>query len=253
MSYAHTKDLIYILTKKELKTRYKNMKLGYFWSLGNPLAYGLIYWMVFKHVMKVQVENFPLFLVSALFPWQWFTNSINTATLTFVSNAPLIKKVKFPRNLLMLVVAAQDAIHFLAALPVVFLFMIIYGKGFSPMLLLGIPLLGLLQFTYTYSLGLLVASLNIFVRDLERLVGILITFLFYLTPIVYSVEMVPEQYRPYLTLNPVAPLILAWRSLFLHGTLEWSYIGICAAYGIVFTLIGHLVFRRLSWRFAEVL
>ncbi len=253
MNIERIKDLVIVLTQKELKARYKNMKLGYLWSLGNPLAYGLIYWLVFKYVMKVKIEGFPLFLVSALFPWQWFVNSISVSANTFVSNASLIKKVNFPRNILSLVSTGQDLIHFIAALPITFIFMLIYHKNFSPMLFIGVPLLAIIQLGYTYGLGLMISTINIFFRDAERLIGIFITFLFYLTPIVYSTDMIPENFRHLIPLNPVAPLILNWRSLFLEGTLNWNYVGITLGYAALFIITGHAIYRRLSWKFAEFL
>lgn len=253
MISSRTRDLIVVLTQKELKSRYKNLKLGYLWSLGNPLAYGLVYWLVFKFVMKVKIEAFPLFLISALFAWQWFTNSILVSATTFIGNASLIKKVNFPRHLLLLVVCLQDLIHFIAALPIIFLFMFIYGKSFSPILFIGIPLLCAIQLLYTYSLGLFVSTANLFFRDIERLVGIFITFLFYFTPIVYSMQMVPDEYQFLVKLNPVGPLIMNWRNLFFEGTLNMEYVGISLCYGLLFLALGQFTYRRLSWRFAETL
>jgi lipopolysaccharide transport system permease protein len=151
------------------------------------------------------------------------------------------------------VATGQDLIHFLAALPITFLFMVIYHKNFSPLLLLGIPALALIQLGYTYGIGLMISTINIFFRDAERLIGILITFLFYLTPIVYSTEMIPENFRELIPLNPVAPLILNWRSLFMEGQLNWIYLGISGAYAILFIIIGQTIYKRLSWRFAEFL
>ena len=246
-------DLIVVLTQKELKGRYKNLGLGYFWSLANPLASAFVYYMVFKFVMKVKVENFPLFIIAGSFPWQWFTNSIKIAGDIFVMNASLIKKVNFPRNLLPFVVTLQDLIHFLISIPILFLFMLIYHKSFSPMLLVGIPILCVIQTLYTYGLSLIIASINLFFRDLSHIVSIVMNFAFYLTPIVYSEDMIPEQFRPLICLNPAAPLIINWRNLFIHGTMNWNYVLISLAYGIFFALVSQIVYRKLSWRFAEVL
>ena len=246
-------DIIFVLTQKELRTRYKNLGLGYLWSLANPLAYSAVYYFVFKFVMKVKVDCFPLFLISALFPWQWFSNSVGVAWITYLGNAPLIKKVNFPRNLLPFVVSIQDMLHFLASVPIIFLFMGIYGKPFSWWLIPGIPALALIQFAYTYSIGLAISSVNLFFRDLEKLIGVLMTFLFYLTPIVYSTDMVPEEYRAYTVLNPVAPLMMSWRLLFFEGRLDAGLIGMSLGYASVFLILSHLIYRKLVWRFAEVL
>ena len=121
----YSKDIIIALTQKELKVRYKHHAFGYLWSIANPLAYALIYFLVFKLVMKVKVEDFPIFLISGLFPWQWMANSIGVGPMTFIGNASLIKKVNFPRNLLSLVVVIQDMIHYLVSIPIIIIFLYI--------------------------------------------------------------------------------------------------------------------------------
>jgi len=246
-------DIIFVLTQKELRTRYKNLGLGYLWSLANPLAYSAVYYFVFKFVMKVKVDCFPLFLISAIFPWQWFSNSVGVAWITYLGNAPLIKKVNFPRHLLPLVVSIQDMLHFFASVPIILLFMAIYKKSFSWWLIPGIPALALIQFTYTYSIGLTISSINLFFRDLERIIGVLMTFLFYLTPIVYASDMIPDGYRNLIYLNPVAPLMMNWRLLFLEGRMDPILLLASLGYAVLFLVISHLVYRKLVWRFAEVL
>ena len=149
-----------------------------------------------------------------MFPWQWFANSVNEASNTFISNASIIKKINFPRYLLIAAVIIKDAIHFAFCIPVIMLFCFIYESPISLTWLYGIPILMVLQTILTYGLSLFISTVNLFFRDLERLVTILITFLFFLTPIVYNIEMVPEKYRHLLALNPMAFLMTSWRVYF---------------------------------------
>lgn len=246
-------DLIYVLTQKELKVRYKHHVLGYLWSVANPLAFATIYFLIFKLVMKVKVDDFPIFLISGLFPWQWIANSAGVAPMTFIGNGSLIKKVKFPRNTLSFVVVLQDMIHFLVAIPIVVVFLFIFNKTPSWSWLLGVPLLSLIQLGFTYAINLFFATTNLFFRDMEKLVQIAITFLFYLTPIVYKAEMVPERFQIYLLLNPAAPLIISWRELFLNNHLSWLHIGVSFTWSMALVILAQYTYKKLSWRFAEII
>ena len=104
-----------------------------------------------------------------------------------------------------------------------------------------------------YGLSLALASINLFFRDMERLIAIVLNFAFYLTPVLYPVETVPAHLRHLLLLNPAAPLISAWRDLLMHGKVDWFYLAVSAAYAVLFYLLGMTVYKRLSWKFAEVI
>ena len=247
------KDIIIALTQKELKVRYKHHAFGYLWSIANPFAYAIIYFLVFKLVMKVQVDNFPIFLICGLFPWQWIANSMGVGPMTFIGNAPLIKKVNFPRNLLSLVVVIQDMIHFFASIPIIIICLYLYGKSPAWNWVLGIPLLLIIQLIMTYSINLFTATVNLFFRDMEKLLQMLMTFLFFLTPVVYKDEMIPEQYQVFLYCNPVAHLIISWRDLLLNSAINLVSIGIATAWCLGALFIAQITYKKLSWRFAEIL
>ena len=249
----HLKDVLIELTKKELKVRYNNNILGYFWSITNPLMHTLVYWVVFGLIMKSKVENFPLFLITAMFPWQWIANSIGVGPMTFLGNASLIKKVKFPRHLISLVAVFQDLIHFWASIPIIIVCLYVYGLSIHWTWFIGIPLLSLIQLAITYSLNLVIASVNLFFRDMEKLIQIFMMFLFYFTPILYDVSQIPEKYQKLVFFHPVAPLMIAWRSLFMNGELNWICIGQSFLVASLFLTFAHLIFRKLHWRFAEIL
>ncbi len=246
-------DLVVVLTQKELKVRYKSSLFGYLWSVAHPLAFAFVYFIAFKVVMKIQMEDYSLFLIAGLFPWQWFSNSVIVAPGMFLGNASIIKKVNFPRNIIPFTAVLQDMIHFVLSIPVIVVFMLIYHRPLSFSWLYGIPLLLIIQFSLTYGISLVVSSLNLFFRDLERLMGIATTLLFYFTPIIYAEDMVPDKYKIILKLNPLSPLMTSWRNLFLHGTLDIASLAISALYSGIALVIGHAVYKKLSWKFAEVL
>ncbi len=246
-------DLIVVLTQKELKVRYKRSFLGYLWSVANPLALALVFYVAFKVVMRIQIENYTLFLIAGLFPWQWFSNSVNTATMVFVGNASLIKKVNFRREALVIATVMNDMFHFVLSVPVIVIFLFFYGLRPSVWWIPGIPLLLIVQFMMTFGIAVAVSAINLLFRDVERIVQIVTMLIFYVTPIIYAEDMVPAEYKNLLLLNPLSALMLSWRKLFMKGIFDTGAISVAAAYSVVILAAGYLVFRRLRWRFAEVL
>ena len=247
------RDLVLVLTHKELKVRYKNSFLGYIWSVAHPLAFAFVYFIAFKVVMKIQMKDYALFLIAGLFPWQWFANSANMSPTSFLSNASIIKKVNFPRHIVLVTMVLNDMFHFILSVPVIMFFMILYNVPIRVSWVYGVPLLLGIQFFLTYGIALMISSVNLFFRDLERLTSIFITMLFYFTPVFYPETMVPERFRHLINLNPLSPLMISWRNLFLEGRLEAPYLAMGILYSAFFFLAGYSIYRKLSWRFAEVL
>jgi len=252
-SLAYYKDLVVVLTQKELKVRYKRSFLGYLWSIANPLALALVFFIAFKIFMKIPIDNYTLFLIAGLFPWQWFLNSVNSSATVFIGNATLIKKMHFRHEVLVVATILNDMLHFLLSIPVIILFLFIYGMQPSIMWLVGIPALLIVQFIITMGFSLAVSALNLFFRDIERIVFIFTSLMFYMTPIIYSEEMVPAEYRTLILSNPLSILFISWRNLLMHGTLVVKDTVLALVYALIVFAIGYLVYRKLKWRFAEVL
>jgi lipopolysaccharide transport system permease protein len=250
--FENYRDLVFLLVQKEIKVRYKNKFLGYLWSVASPLASALVYFIAFKIVMKVHVEEYPLVLISGLFPWQWFGNSVGSSPSFFLGNAWIIKKVNFPTNLLPLCSILNHMIHYVVSIPIVVIFLFVFHRTPTLAWLYGVPVLLIIQLVMLYGVSLVLATLNLFFRDLERLVSILMQFLFFLTPILYDPEMIPEGYRKIILFNPASPLIISWKELFLEGKIEPQYMLVSVIYAIFFLVLGLLVHRKLSWRFAEI-
>ena len=250
MNLQHYWDLVLVLTRKELKVRYKSSVLGYVWSIANPLAFALVFYVAFKVFMKVQMENYALFLIAGLFPWQWFSNSVGAAPMIFLSNGSIIKKIAFPRSVVVFTIVLQDMVHFVCSVPIVALFLFAYGMHPTWSWLYGLPILLVVQLALTYGVSLAVASINLFFRDMDNLTKILVQLLFFF---MYSVDMIPVRYRTFVSLNPVALVMVNWRNLFLKGYLDLNYLLISVCFAAVVLFAGTAIYRRLSWRFAEVL
>lgn len=246
------RDLLFVLVQKDIQVRYKSKILGYLWSVASPLAFAFVYFVAFKLVMRVDVENYPLVLISGIFPWQWFSNTVASSPKLFIGSASLIKKVRFPRSIVPLASALNHMIHFILSLPVILLFLFIFNQTPSFTWLYGVPLLLCIQLMMVFGISLTLSSLNLFLRDIERLTDVLMRFTFYFTPIIYPIELIPDQYKHLIPLNPVAPLIISWRELILFGTLDLDYVIISFFHAVLLFTIGYYVYKQLVWRFAEV-
>jgi lipopolysaccharide transport system permease protein len=189
--------------------------------------------------MRFEIENFALFLLSALFPWTWFSTSVTMSTNTLTGNVSLIKKVIFPKHFLLLATVIAQLVNFVFSLPI--LIGLAYYYGGTPTLnwLIGIPVLVGVQFIVIYGLSLIVSMAN--------------GLLFWMTPIVYPLEAVPEEYQVFLVMNPVTYLMQAWRNLFFNNMINWHNISISAATAAVVLLAGLLIFKKLDRKLDEVL
>jgi lipopolysaccharide transport system permease protein len=144
-------------------------------------------------------------------------------------------------------------LHFILSIPVIMLFIFYYGLRPSAMWLIGIPLLLIIQFVITFGISIAIAAVNLFFRDMERIVFIFTTLLFYITPIIYSADLIPDKYKSLILLNPLTVIMVSWRDLFMNGVLDFRAVTLSFMHSLVFLIVGYLIYRRLSWKFAEVL
>jgi lipopolysaccharide transport system permease protein len=252
-SLLHFFDLTLILTQKEIKVRYKSNLLGYFWSLVNPIISALIIYLAIQIILRVEMENYIVFLVTGLFVWQWFNNYLVGSCTIFLANSNLIKKCVFPRPALPIALNLQDTFHYAMSIPVILGFVAYYHLPINFWTLFGI--IGMLpaQFLLLLGLGLILSSTNLFLRDVERIVMILLNMMFYVSPVLYPIALVPEAYRALIWLNPMTSVLEAWRGIFLEATLYWNCIGAAYVQAALAIIAGILVYQHLSPRFAEAI
>jgi len=175
------------------------------------------------------------------------------STPSFANNGNLIKKVRFPRFVLPFSVVTNNMVHFLLSIPILLLFILASGDRPSPVWLLGIPLLTLVQLGLLMGIVLLLASFDVFFRDLEHLTEVFLNLWFYVTPILYPLSMVPTRLKPLYYVNPMSPLIEAWRDLFIHNTLPGPELWASIAFVAAAVALGAGAFRRLEGSFADAL
>lgn len=243
-------ELLGALTSRELRLRYQGSIFGWAWSLVRPLALGLILSFALGKVLGTGITA--EFLLAGLFPWFWFQSSVQAASGTFIGNAGLLKKVRFPRAVLPLSVVLGNTLQFLCALPVLWGFL--FFSGYSPTVAwVALPLIFILQLLLTVGVAFFVASVTVFFRDLEHIVEVLLNLVFYATPIIYAAGRVPDNYRWVIRSNPLAPLAEGWRDVLLDGdwptTDLWYSVGITA----VVLVAGWFTFRKLEDGFADVI
>lgn len=254
ISTGRTWDLLYLFTLRDLKLRYQDTVLGLLWSLMKPLALGVVLSVALKTFVRIEVdEPYHLVLLTALFPWVWFSTSVLLATASFAVNGALIKKVPFPRYILPFATILNSGLHFLLTIPILVILLAIDGRYPNPTWIIGIPMLAALQLVLLMGIILIVASLNVFFRDLEHLVDVFLTLLFYLSPILYPLSKVPERWHPLLQINPMTSLIEAWRKLFMHNALPGTDIWPALLFAAAALLLGAMIFRRLEPGFADAL
>lgn len=250
----HRLDLVMALVTKDLKLRYKSTVLGYAWSVLNPLAMALVFFFAFRVIARIDSDNpYILVLVTGLFPWQWFTNSVGGSVNYFISVSNLIKKNQFPKLLVVFSGVAHDGLHYLVSIPVILAFMVWFGYRPSWSWLWWMPLLSIVTFISTFGLSAAVGTVNVFFRDLERLIGVLLTVWFYLSPVMFEIQMFEKVGLAWvLYLNPMGATLICWRSMFLEGTVSPLLLGVAVAWSVVMLLFGLAIYRRYHWRFAEL-
>lgn len=242
-----------LIVSKELRLRYKGTTLGFFWSLLHPLALMLVFSLVFGSILKNRAEDFHLYLLAGLLVWQWLAGSLTAAASSVVQNAQLVRRTRFNYAFLPLAVVANHLIHFALSLPVYVVFLLVDGRGPHLSWLIGVPPLILIQSALVSGLSLLVAGFNVYYRDIAQLVPIALTLWFWCTPIVYRVTLLSGTVRKFVEANPATPLITAWQGLLLKGTVDLETCLPAAAWGVLFLLLGLVLFRRLARDFGDVL
>jgi len=237
--------------RKEVRGKYKGSFLGILWSFLNPLFMVLVYSTVFPLILRVSEKNYPLFLVVGLIPWTYFTNVITQGTISIMANSNLIKKVYFPREILPISVATSGLINFLFSFIIVVVFLIVGGIGVS-VLFIYLPLIIVVQYIVQLSIIFVLSSINVFFRDLEHIITVLIMILFYLTPIIYNPTAIPEKYKFLFNLNPMVHIITAYRSVLYYKVLpDFNALLIVGGIGLLSLLITYPFFNKLQRGFAE--
>jgi lipopolysaccharide transport system permease protein len=251
---ASHRELLKNLVLRDLKLKYRGSVLGFLWSLLNPLAVVLAFTFAFKYILQSTQSDYPFFVLLGVMAWTFFASAVTMSTGAIIESAGLVKAVQFPRAILPLATVfftlAQYLLTALVFLPLLLLLRQ-HPLGW-PMLLY--PIFLLLQVTMTVGLALMLAAGTTYFRDIRHLVEVSLQLLFWMTPIVYSIEVVPEAIRPVLLASPMSPFITAYHELFYFvrwpGPMTWLLAVVYAGGALV---AGIFVFTRLQDELGEQL
>lgn len=251
--FTSFKFLLYQLTQKEIKARYKQSIIGYAWVLLNPLSQLFVYSFVFSVVFRFPTGNipYPIFLFAALLPWTFFQTSILSATNSLVSHADLLKKVSFPRETIVYAAVASKVVDFFFSVLVFIVLILYYQVPLSVSFIYFFPLF-LIQLLLTTGISLVLAAANLFYRDIQYVANLLMLLWFYVTPIVYPLAMVPQEYIWLYKLNPMVGLVEGYRSALFGYPFETTIIAWAVGISVLIFIVGFAVFKKLEKLFADL-
>ena len=248
--YRHS---LWLLTKRDLQVRYTTSSLGYLWSILDPLLMSGIYYFVFVVLFKrgdLTDQPYMVFLMSALLPWTWFNGAVNDMAKAFIREAKLIRSTSIPRSIWVARIVLSKGIEFIISIPVLIVFAVISEFTADPAhiqwTIVFVPLAIVLEAILIFGIGLILAPIVVFFRDLERAIKLILRVLFYATPIVYGIEKFDDRdlIKNVLRFNPLTGIMGIYRGTFFAGDVDWVAILISAIFSLVILGVGILLFRR---------
>ncbi len=249
------RQLLWILTQREIKVRYKQTALGILWAILQPLSLMFIFTLVFSYFTKINSEGipYPIFSYVALLPWTFFQTAVQFGSMSVVNNSGLVTKVWFPREILPLSSLLAALLDFLVAGLLLIGLMIFYGTAVSAnifWLFLLIPL----QMVITAGINLLLAALVVMFRDLKFVIPLGLQLLFYATPIIYSINIIPDRFFKLVLANPLTGLVDSYRKVLLTGQApNFYYLSSSLTIGVLLLFIGYWFYKRVDKRFADII
>lgn len=251
--YAY-REMILMLVRRDLRGRYKGSVLGFAWTFLNPLLQLVVYTIVFSTIMRTGIDKFYLFLFVALIPWTFFAASLTGGSSSVLSQGNMVKKIYFPREVLPIAYVTTNFINMLYCFIVIFIVVFFSGVGFNFHALLYLPLVMAVEYVICLGFAMLASAITVYCRDLEYMLGIISMMWMYLTPIIYPITMVPKKYLPFFMLNPMTPIITAYRDILYYAKIpETGTLFHTLLMGALVLGIGWCIFDKLSRHFAEEL
>jgi len=245
--------LLWNLTQRELKARYRGSALGFLWTFVNPLLLMSVYGLVFGVIQKQTIPHYTYFVFVGLLPWIWFSTSVGTGAATISERRDLLTKVRFPAQVLPATVVLTNLVNFLLSLPLMFALGAVFGV-WPNVHALAFPLVLFTQLVFTLAVTFIVSALNVRFRDLQHIVQNVLTLWFFVTPVLYIPNAVPEfARRVYLIINPMAVLINSYQGIFYeHRWPHWRALTLVTLASLALLAVAANVFESRREEFAEL-
>ena len=248
------REMVQSLVRRDLRGRYKASVLGFLWTFIVPLCQLLVYTVVFSVILQSGIEKFYLYLFIGLIPWNFFSTCLTGGASCILQQQSLVNKIFFPREVVPVSFVTAAFVNMLYCEIVVFAVCIFSGVHFSLAGLLCLPVVMLIEYIFTLGITMIISALDVYFRDLEHILGILSMAWMFMTPIMYDISIVPENLMPVFQLNPMTSIITAYRDIRYAGSVpKPETLGVAAGMGVLFLLIGFLVFGKMKRRFSEVM
>lgn len=249
--YAY-RQMVFSLVKKDLRGRYKGSVLGFMWTFINPLLQLLVYTLVFSIIMRQDIEKYYLFLFVALIPWIFFSSALTSGSISILVQKDMVKKIYFPREVMPIADTTSNFVNMLFCFIVIFGVLIVSGWGINLYACLALPIIMVVEYIVCLGIALLTSALTVYFRDLQYILGIIAMAWQYVTPVMYASDRVPENLLPLWNLNPMTPVIEAYRSVLYYKTFPDLHTLVSAfALGMLVLIVGIIVFNKLEKGFAE--
>ena len=241
------REFLYTNVKKDIRGKYKASFLGVLWSFINPLLQVLVYAIVFPYIMRVQTPNYLVFLICGIIPWTWFVTSVTSGTTSITNNSNLIKKVYFPREILVISTVTSGAVNFAISCLIIIIFALGSGIGLSWHIVF-LPLIMLLQYIVQLAIVFLTGAFNVYVKDVEYMVNFIINLMFYATPILYTTDMFANsKFSIVFKLNPMAYIVESYRNIFYsHHIPGMKSMAFLFVIGLILLSICYYIFKKLE-------
>jgi len=242
--FTYYVDLIIHFVKRDFVLRYEGSALGFLWSILLPMAHLFILVFIFGTVIPLGIEDYAVYIFTSILPWTWFSTCISGAGYIFTGNRDLMRRPNFTPSILIIVQTMSNLLTYLILLPLLIVVLITYNRELTWYLLL-FPLLILIQSILIVGLSILIATLNVFYRDVQHMASVAVMLLFYVTPIFYRIQGIGDKYKILFKLNPVATLIQGYQAIFFYGRApDWSALLIAGISSIAICIVGYIIYQK---------
>ncbi len=246
------REMILSLVRRDLKGRYKNSLLGFFWTFLNPLLQLMIYTFAFSVVMPMGIENYYMHLFVALIPWIFFSTCMTGGARAIIDQQDMVKKIYFPRQVLPIAFVTSQFVNMLLSFVVVFAVLIVSGIGINIQAIVVLPAVMVIQYLFVLGIALACSAISVYYRDMEQIFGILSIGLMYASPVVYSLNSVPPEFHGILNSNPMTVLIVAYRDILFYKQIpDLKCLFIVLLESLCVVIVGWCIFEKLQRRFVE--